>query len=300
MSTILITGGSGLIGSRLTAALRGAGHEVRHLSRSPRDRDGVRVFAWDPSCGTIDPAALKDVEVLVHLSGAPIADKRWTRSHMKEMDDSRAGAARLLRKAVRDHGVQQNVFISASGSNYYGAITSDHVFTENDPSGQDIIGQLTTRWEAAADAFADLCRVVKLRQPIVLAREGGALPRMAKPVKWTISTLIGSGRQWWPWVHIDDLVRIYLQAIADDRMQGSYNVNASEQVTNEAFMRALARATKRPFVAIPIPGVLIRLAMGEGSAILLHGSRTSNARLLGTGFRFQHDAIEPALRGLLQ
>lgn len=300
MSTILITGGSGLIGSRLTDALRTAGHEVRHLSRSPQEREGVRAFGWDPSRGTIDREALHGVDAIVHLSGAPMAPQRWTRSRLKELDDSRAGAAHLLRSVVRELGIALNAFISASGSHYYGAATTAHVFTEDDPPGEDSIGQLTQRWEEAAQSFSDHCRVVILRQPIVLAREGGALPRMAAPVRRTFAMPLGSGRQWWPWVHGDDLVRIFVQAIADDRMEGSYNVNASEQVTNEAFMRALAHALHRPFVPIPVPGALIRFAMGEGAAILLHGSRLSNARLLSTGFRFQHDAIEPALGGLLQ
>lgn len=301
MSLVLITGGSGLIGTALTRSLLAHGHAVRHLSRKAGRRDdGVNAFAWDPSRGTIDAAAFDGVEYIVHLSGAPVAERRWTRARLKVLDDSRVGAALLIRKASRDHGVALKGFISASGINYYGAVTSEHVFDEEDPPGTDVIGQLTRRWEDAAFGFADLCRVVVLRTPLVLAREGGALPKLARIARWGLAAPLGSGRQWMPWVHINDLVRLYLIAIANETMKGAYNVATSSPVTNREFMRALAHATHRWMLPFPVPGFLLRLALGGVAGLLLEGSRASNAKLLATGFCFQHVDLQREMRILLQ
>ncbi len=300
MSTILITGGSGLIGGHLTKLLLKEGYTVRHLSRSPKPDAPVPTFQWDIAKGFIDPRALESVDHIIHLSGAGIADERWTKERMHVLYASRVDAAELLKREVEKTGAWPKSFISASGINYYGASTSEHIFTESDPPANDTIGKLTQAWEEAADAWAPHCRVVKLRTSVVLAQEGGALPKMARPARWGLSAPLGSGKQWMPWVHIEDLAQVYLHAIRNNAMQGAYNIVAPEEVQNRDFMHALAEVFNRPFFVPNVPAFAIRAMLGELSGLILEGSRASNARLVTTGFEFRHPKLREALQGLLQ
>src|SRR5690606_19752288 len=231
--------------------------------------------------------------------GAGIMDKAWTRGRMRELYRSRSGAANVLRQAVAASGHWPTSFISASGINYYGSVTRDEEFTEAEPAGTDAIGTLTKAWEEAADAWAPHCRVVKLRTPMVLAREGGALPKLAAPARWGLAAPFGTGKQWMPWVHIDDLARAYLHALRNAEMAGAYNVVPPGQPTDRQFTRALAEAVGKPAFLPPLPGLLLRLALGSRSELLLKGSRASSTKLLGTGFRFAYPALELALRDLV-
>ncbi len=299
MSNILITGGSGLIGQALTNVLMAEGHMVRWLSRTVGTSAGVRRFAWDIHRGTVDAEALVDVDHIIHLSGAGIADKRWTEARMRELHLSRGGAARLLLRSVREIGTQPKSFISASGIGYYGAITSAHVFTENDPPCNDAIGRLTKDWEDAADEWSSTCRVVKLRTAMVLAADGGALKRLSLPVRFGLGAALGSGEQWMPWIHITDLVSAYAQAVRDERMHGAYNMVADEQPTNKEFTRDLASALRRPLMLPKVPAFALRLALGKMSAIVLEGSRVSNEKIQTSGSRFTYPKLGPALRDAL-
>lgn len=300
MPTILITGGSGLVGRRLTRLLLQEGFAVRHLSRSVKPGAAVPTFAWDIAKSHVDPRALEGVDHIVHLSGAGIADKPWTKERLRELYSSRSGAADVLRKAVEAAGHWPKTFISASGINYYGAVTTDYIFTENDPPATDTIGMLTKAWEDAADAWSPHCRVVKLRTSVVLAREGGALPKLAAPARWGLAAPFGSGNQWMPWVHIEDVARAYLHAAQRTDMQGAYNIAAPEQVRNRDFMHKVAQVLHRPFFLPAVPRFLLRLALGELSTVVLEGARASHARLAGSGFEFRHPQLGPALKGLLQ
>lgn len=298
MATILITGGTGLIGTALTKALQIEGHEVRHLSRTTGDRHGIRTFHWDVARGLIDPQVVEGVDRIVHLAGAGIADKRWTKARVQELIDSRARTADLLFHAVRAQGTKPAVLVSAAGINYYGAVTTDRVYSENDGPGTDTIARISVAWEHAVDQWRDTCRVVKLRTPIVLARTG-PLQRLAAPVRWGLGAPLGTGRQWMPWVHINDLVAIYIKALFDDTMHGAYNANAGHDVTNAQMMRTAATVLRRPFFLPAVPGIALRVALGALSTILLEGSRASNQRLLDTGFQFAHPELKGALSDLL-
>lgn len=300
MSTILITGGSGLIGSALTRALLAQGHSVHHLSRAPRDRDGVRAFVWDVARGTLDRSALDGVDHIVHLAGENIISKRWSPERLKLCQESRTESARLLLRAARETGLRPKSFVSASGIGYYGALTTDAVFAESDTNAPDIIGKLTRAWEDAVDEWSDVTRVVKLRTPMVLAREGGGLKQLVRLAQWFILAPLGSGKQWMPWVHIDDLVRLYIQAMEHASMSGAYNACAGEQPRQREFARAIARAAHRPLFPIAVPAFVLRLAMGERSALLTEGSRASNARVKEAGFEFRFAALAPALADLVR
>jgi len=305
MATILITGGSGLIGTALTASLQREGHTVRWLSRTAgeqplRLRSGsVQRYAWDVERGTVDHEALDGVEHIIHLAGAGIADKRWTAARKRELERSRLESARVLLRAVKANGAAPKTFISAAGINYYGAGTSEHFFTESDAAGQGYIAHLSRIWEEAADEWAPTCRVVKLRTPLVLSRKGGGLAKLAFPARFGMGAPLGSGRQWMPWVHLDDLVRAYQQALANTAMHGAYNVCSGDQRTNRDFTKAVAKALGRPVFLPAVPGFLLKLALGELSSILLGGSRASNARLVATGFTFRYDALDAALTDCL-
>ncbi len=299
MSTILITGGSGLIGTALTKALLAQGHAVRHLGRSKRSAGAVQTYVWDIHAGTMDHSALEGVDHIIHLAGAGIADKRWTEARVKELIASRAASAELLLKAARSSGDLPRSFISAAGINYYGALTSAQVFTELDPPGTDTIARISVEWERAVDAWSAHGRVVKLRTPVVLSATGGALAKLTLPVRMGLGSPLGSGTQWMPWVHIDDLVRAYQQALANDDMRGAYNVCAADQVTNAMFMRTLSEVIHRPYFLPAVPAFVLRLALGELSSILLEGSRASDLRLRTTGFHYTHDTLRGALEDLL-
>lgn len=299
MSILLITGGSGLIGTALTKALLAQGHTVRHLGRSKRSTGAVQTHVWDIHAGTIDHSALEGVDHIIHLAGAGIADKRWTEARVKELIASRAASAELLLKAARSTGNLPRSFISAAGINYYGAVTSAQVFTELDPPGTDTIARISVDWERAVDAWSAHGRVVKLRTPVVLSATGGALAKLALPVRFGLGSPLGKGTQWMPWVHIDDLVRIYQHAITNEAMRDAYNVCAADQVTNALFMRTLSEVMHRPYFLPAVPEFALRLALGELSRILLEGSRTSDLRLRNTGFTYTHDTLRGALEDLL-
>ncbi len=300
MSTILITGGSGLIGTALTGSLLADGHSVRHLSRTPGKRHGVQAFAWDIKAGTMDPQALEGVDHIVHLAGAGIADSRWTRSRVQELIDSRSLSALLLLHTAKKTGSRPRSMVSAAGINYYGAVTSQHRFTETDPAGADTIACISLEWEAAVDQWASLCRVVKLRTPVVFAAQGGALTKLSAPVKLGLGAALGSGEQWMPWIHLEDLVKAYRYAIDNEQMHGAYNVCAPEDATNGDVMRTVAKVLERPYFLPPVPGFLMRLALGELAVILLEGSRADTERLKATGFTFTHPTLERTLRDVLK
>ena len=300
MTTILITGGSGLVCAHLTKLLLSEGFAVRHLSRSAKPDAPVPTFTWDIEKGEVDPRAMENVDHIIHLSGAGIADKRWTKERMKVLYSSRVDAAALLHREMGKAKAWPKSFISASGINYYGTLTSDRIFTEEDQPAHDTLGKLRQAWEGAADAWAAQCRVVVLRTSVVLAREGGALPKLAAPARWGLASPLGHGKQWMPWVHIDDLARAYLHMVQHTDMQGPYNIAAPEDVRNRELMRKVAQALHRPFFLPAVPGFVMRSMLGELSSMVLEGSRGANAKRSARGCEFRYPGLQAALKGLLQ
>jgi len=298
MSIVLITGGSGLIGRHLTERLLHQGHAVRWLGRSASQRAGVQGFRWDIAAGFVDPAALEGIDHIVHLAGAGIADKRWTRPRVADLIASRTDTARALFRACRANGIVPASFISAAGIGYYGASTTAHSFTESDAPGTDTIARISAEWERAVDEWAPLCRVVKLRTPVVLASEGGALPALAKPVRMGFGAPLGSGQQWMPWVHIDDLCAAYMSAMNDSGMSGAYNV-IGDQATNAVFTSTVAQVLKRKLWLPAIPAWLLRAVLGEMADLVLEGSPVDGGRLRRAGFMFRFEELGEALTDLL-
>lgn len=291
MAKILITGGTGLVGSRLTKMLTDKNHEVAILTRSP---DSKNEYQWDLQKKTIDKKAFENTDYIIHLAGAGIADKRWTNERKKVIINSRVESANLLFGTIKKENTPLKGFISASGSGYYGAVTTDKIFTETDKVGNDFLGEVCEKWEDAALQFEELnIPVTILRTGIVLSKKGGALEKMRLPI---ISPL-GSGKQYMPWIHIDDLCQMYIKAI-EGNLTGVFNAVGPEHHTSTTFSKALAKSISRPYVGICVPSFMLKLLFGDMSKILLEGSRISAKKIQKNGYSFQFETLKKALNNL--
>ncbi|HTL83040.1 MAG TPA: TIGR01777 family oxidoreductase [Bacteroidia bacterium] len=297
---VLIAGASGLVGKHLTELLLSKGYTVAHLGRKKTRDERVKQFTWDPLKGNIESGAMEWAEVIVNLSGANVSEKRWSAERKKLIVESRTQSLRMLAKGAANEKIKPRVLITASGVGYYGSFTSEKIFTEKDPPGNDFFGECCKEWEASADLLEEVgMRCVKLRIGAVLARDGGALKKILPTVKFFIGSPLGSGKQWFPWIHIDDLCNAVLFSIENEKMNGAYNAVASQHVTNKEFMKALGRAAKRPVFFPAVPKFLLKLLLGEMAVIVLEGSRVSNEKLLKAGFEFKYDKIGKALTNLI-
>jgi uncharacterized protein len=298
---VLITGSSGLIGKSLARLLKERGYQVGGLSRHKPPTGNEELYHWDPNKKFIDSAALKDVTHIIHLAGAGIADKRWTGKRKKEIIGSRVGTARLLYDYVIREGTGVRCFISASGIGYYGAVTGERIFTEDDSAGSDFAAETSVLWEEAADLFKSSgIRTVKVRTAIVLARNGGFIRRILPLARAGIAIWFGDGRQYFPWIHIDDLCNIYLKAIEDETMEGPYNAVAPQSVTQAEFMKRTADKAGKPALKAGIPTFIIKMALGEMSSLLLNGSRVSSSAIETAGYCFKYSSSDSALDQILK
>ena len=295
---ILITGASGLIGSRLTELLIQKGYEVSHLGRSKRE-GVVPSYVWNVDTGEMDVEALKGVGSIVHLAGAGIADKRWTPNRKIEILESRVKSSNLLFEKLKtaDHAVK--TVVSASAIGYYGFGLSEGVFTEKSAAAKDFLAHVTNEWERAVDQINGLnIRVAKIRIGIVLSEHGGALAPMAWPVKLGIGSPIGSGKQYLSWIHIDDLCSMFIKAIEDSELHGAYN-GVIDWSTNKDFVATLSQVLKRPLWFPAVPGFILKLVVGEMAEIVLNGSKVSSEKIRKTGFTPAFPTLEVALKDLL-
>lgn len=291
MSKILITGGTGLVGTKLSQMLIDQDHEVVILSRKPRNKNE---FKWDLSKSYVDKKAFENTDYIIHLAGAGIADERWTDARKKIIIDSRVETANLLFKTIKENNIQIKSFISASGIGYYGAVTTTTIFKETDTVGNDFLGEVCQKWENAAHQFANLnIPITILRTGIVLSKKGGALEKMRLPI---ISPL-GSGKQYLPWIHRDDLCEMYIQAI-EGNLKGIYNAIAPEHHTSITFSKALAKSIGRPYAGIHVPRFMLKLIFGALSIILLEGSRISAKKIEKNGYSFRFKTLKKALNNL--
>lgn len=287
---VAVTGASGLIGSRLVPALEGAGHEaLRLVRREPQTAGEVR---WDPEEGFVDRDALGAVDAVVHLAGENIG-QRWSDSARRRIMESRVQGTGTIAQLVATTDPRP-ALLSASGIGVYGD-RGDELVTEETPTGEGFQVDVVRAWEAAADPARDAgARVVHFRQGVVLDRRGGALDRMLLPFRLGVGGRVGSGRQWWSWVALDDVVAGYLWALAG-AAEGVYNLTSPNPATNAEFTKALGRALHRPTI-FPVPGLAIRAIWGQmGDEFLLEGQRAIPARLEAEGFRFEAPTLDEAL-----
>ncbi len=296
---ILITGASGLVGKRLTERLLQKGYQVSHLGRS-KSTATVPSFIWDVDKGVIDPKAFEEVDTIIHLAGAGVADKRWTASRKKEILESRTKSTALLFNSLKKEKNSVKTFVSASAIGYYGFENSNEVFTEESKPGSDFLAQVTKQWEDEVEKINTLgIRVVKLRIGIVLSDKGGALAEMVKPIKWGVGSPLGNGRQYLTWIHLDDLCEMFIQAADDQKMNGVYNAVGPEWVTNAEMTKAIATVLRRPLWLPPVPGFVLKIILGEMANLVLNGSKISSAKIQQAGFKFQFTKLEDALKNLL-
>lgn len=292
---IVVSGASGLIGSALVPALRERGHEVvRLVRREARSADEV---AWDPEAGVLDQGAVQDVQAFVNLSGANL-DQRWTEARKREILDSRVQTTSLLAKTAAALDPRP-ALVSAGGVGIYGD-RGDEILTEESELGSGFLADVVKAWEAAANPARDAgVRVVGFRQGIVLSRKGGALQKMLTPFKLGLGGRVGSGKQWWSWISLDDAIAAYVLAVEND-LSGAYNQSSPNPATSIQFVKALGRALGRPTV-FPLPALGVKVLFGEmGETTLLDSQRVLPARLLDAGFDFSYPQLDTALERALE
>jgi uncharacterized protein (TIGR01777 family) len=292
---VLISGATGLIGSALTRELEDGGHSVTRLTRSPKAQNDVR---WDPEAGTTG-GPLEGHDAVVHLAGESIAEGRWTAAKRERIMQSRKRGTRLLAEAVASLPEPPRVLVSASAVGYYGDRGNELLREESAP-GSDFLAEVCKAWEAAADPAREAgIRVVHPRFGIVLSPKGGALGTTLPIFKLGGGGKIGSGRQWWSWVALDDVVGSVLHALEDDAVEGPVNVCSPNPLTNAEYTKVLGKVLNRPtFFAVPAPA--LRLAIGGmADALLLASQRVEPAKLKATGYAFRYPELEGALRHLL-
>jgi uncharacterized protein len=296
---VTITGATGLVGRRLLAALRERGDEVTVLSRSPERAArelGVEAVGWQPLEGAAPASALSGRDAVVHLLGENVA-QRWTAGARRAIRESRELGTRNLVAGLAA-AEPRPALVSASAVGYYGPHGEERV-TEATPPGSDFLAQVCVAWEREADAATALgARVVRLRTGVVLDRAGGALAKMLPPFQLGLGGPVAGGGQYMPWIHVDDLVGLYLRALDDPSWSGAYNASAPEPVTNREFSRALGRALGRPAV-VPVPALALRALYDGMAEIVTEGQRAVPERALQAGYAFRHLEVEPALRDAL-
>ncbi|MBN2813290.1 MAG: TIGR01777 family oxidoreductase [Bacteroidales bacterium] len=297
---VLLTGGTGLIGNFLCRRLLYEGYQVACLTRGNHVMDGVETYKWDVSKHELKQEVLTDIDYVIHLAGANIGESRWTASRKKVIVDSRIQPVNLLFGQIQLYQVPLKAFISASATGYYGMVTTNRIFEETDPHAYDYLGETCHSWENAADRFQEAgIRTVKIRTGVVFTPKGGALARIALPVRLGIGAPLGTGKQYMPWIHIDDLCGIYIKALEDKAMEGAFNAVAPEHITNCQLTKAIAGVLLKPFWFPPVPSFALHLLFGEMASMLLTGSRVSCNKIIHSGYDFKYSLVNDALNHLL-
>ena len=296
---VTVSGATGRVGRHLVAALKARGDDVVALSRDPDkagEQLGVKAYAWDLKNEAVPKEALLARDAVVHLAGEDVG-QRWNKEIKAEILDSREKGTRNMVHSIFETKPRPKTFICASAAGYYGDRGSE-VVDEAEPSGSDWLSEVVARWERQAETAKVGTRLVIVRTGIVLDADGGALAKMLPPFKAGVGGPIGSGKQYMPWIHLDDLIGIYLAAIDNQDFHGPINASAPEPATNKGFAKALGHAIKRPALA-PVPGIAIKAMYGEMSQIVLKGVRMVPGRAAELGYEFQHPDLGEALRSTL-
>jgi uncharacterized protein (TIGR01777 family) len=302
MQTVLITGGTGLIGSALCRYLRGAGYRIIILTRrkpAPTADPGLTYTSWNPGLDRMDAGMLRGVDYIIHLAGASIMKGRWSEKRKNEILESRVAGTRLLSEKLRNTPHHVKAFISASATGYYGDRPHE-LCTEETGKGNGFLSEVCDLWEAEAWKIARPgIRVVMLRTGIVLNRTEGLLPALARPLTAGVTAIAGNGSQWISWIHLQDIVRIYGAALEDESMRGVFNAVSPFPVTQGRLATDLARTIRRNFaVRLHAPPAMIGFLMGQRGLESLKSCKASAEKLLDTGFEFSYPAVSGALEAL--
>lgn len=291
MQRVAITGASGLIGSALVGKLKSDGYTVQRLVRRPTV--SAEEIYWNPQESKVDLDALAGVDAVIHLAGAGVGDKRWTKKYKSEILNSRLLGTSTIANAVAE--VKPKVFISSSAIGWYGE-TGNRAVTENDRGGDDFLSAVCREWEAAADLAGEI-RTVKIRTGLVLDPTGGALGRMLPLFRFGLGGKLGNGKQWWSWITLHDELRAIEFLMENEKLSGVFNLTSPNPVTNQEFTSALARALRRPAL-FPAPAFALKLALGGFSTEILGSKKVLPTALQDAGFNFDFPHIGPALDAL--
>lgn len=307
MKTILITGGTGLIGQHLATLLIEKSYKVIILTRTiPTNNHHIpnlHYAHWDVNKSQIDIEAIQQSDYIIHLAGAGVVDKKWTAAYKKEIVNSRTKSSELIVETLKKHPHKVQSIVASSAIGWYGPDKSDgQPFHENAPAATDFLGETCRLWEASISSAETLgIRVCKLRTGIVLSTEGGALPEFTKTIKWGILSILGSGKQMISWIHIKDLCRMFLFAIENKEVKGSFNAVAPHPVSNRTFNYKLGHFLKNnKFISLHVPSFILKIMMGERSIEVLKSTTVSAKKILDAGFFFQYPTIDDAFQELLK
>lgn len=294
---ILLTGGSGFIGKKLSDLLINQGYSISILTRTERKSSAtITYYKWDIENNYIDEDSVLKADYIIHLAGEGIAEKKWSNKRKKEIIDSREKPIDLIYSVLKKHNKSLDAFVSASAVGIYGAFTSENICTEETPAANDFLGVTCQKWEAATECIKSLgIRTVIIRTGLVLGKGDGFLRKLTPLFKNGLGSVIGTGKQYMPWIHIDDLCSIYYLAITDTDMNGPYNAAVTDDTNNTIFSKALAKAYGNSLWLPKVPSFVIKLVMGEMSKIVLTGQRVSSQKIENTGFKFKYSNLEPAL-----
>lgn len=294
---VLLTGGTGFVGKYLTDVLIEAGFSVSILSRSDRENNGrVTYYKWDLKKNYIDKNAVLNADYIIHLAGEGIVEKRWTKRRKKAIIESRVRPVEMIYSILEMNNKKLEAFISASGIGIYGAITSHKICTENTPPADDFLGITCQKWENAADKIGSLSiRTVKIRTGIVFGKNEGFLKKMVPTFKSGFGAVLGSGKQYLPWIHIEDLCQIYLKSIEDTKLEGAYNACVTDNTTNSRFSKTMAKLYDYSIWIPKVPAFVLKILLGQMSEAILTGQRVSSEKIQKTGFEFQFTDLEKTL-----
>jgi uncharacterized protein len=300
MRTVLIAGGTGLVGTRLSEILRDRGYKVIHLSRRQNLEAEFPAYAWNVEKGTIDENALSQADYIINLAGAGIADKRWTTSRKKLIIESRTQSTALLGRFIKEKALKIKAYLSASAIGFYGN-RQDDIMTEESSVGNGFLVESTIEWEKYVNEISSLgIRTIALRIGIVLTTKGGALEKMLISFWFRMGVYFGSGKQWFSWIHIEDVCNMFVWAIENEKIEGTYNAVAPNPLTNYELTEAISTAKGGGYLMLPTPAFALRMVMGEMADVVLNSTRVSAQKIENQGFRFQFREILPALRDLFK
>ncbi|MGQ7944934.1 TIGR01777 family oxidoreductase [Flavobacterium sp. WC2509] len=295
---VLITGGTGFIGRYLTEKLVKKGYKVSILTRNSKpNTENVSYYIWDVATQSIEEEAVQNADYIIHLAGENIAEKRWTAKRKVAIRDSRTRSAQLIYDTLKKLDKRIDAFVSASGIGYYGAVNGEGICTENTLPANDFVGTVCKEWEKSADLMAGLgIRTVKIRTGLVLGKNEGILKKLGPIFKRGFGSVLGSGKQYMPWIHVHDLCLMYIEAIENEKMTGAYNATINDSTTNLIFSKELANSYGFSIWLPKVPAFLIRLMLGERASLLLTGRRVSSDKIKKLGFRFQFKNLQQALK----
>lgn len=307
MPVVLISGGTGLIGIKLTHHLVESNYEVIILSRSKNRSSAhpkITYSFWDSKKQVVDAEVLKKADHILHLAGAGVMDKKWTQEYKKEIIESRTKSSELLIKTLKENAHHVKTFVSASAIGWYGAddypLLHKDGFIETDAADKGFLGETCVLWETSVEPISNMgIRLVKIRTGIVLSNDGGAFREFKKPLRFGFAAILGNGKQILSWIHIDDICRIYIEAIENKNINGSYNAVAPLPVTNKKLIIEMAEKFRNKFyIPIHIPAFFLKLFKGKRGTEILKSATVCNKKIKSTGFTFLYPAIESAIEDL--